>query len=146
MVVPGFRLFGRASATKRGLYGTIARMQVTFPPCSQSALGGVTAATKIRVALVPGSGTLQLLSLMIGYTDTGNCYVQLHDALPDDVATATMVWPFGLLLDASTSLIQLVSWGLDAPLFKTAVTLATSSTAATYTSSAKVFVAKGSWL
>lgn len=121
-------------------------MIVTFPQCSQSALGAVTPAAKIRIVAVPGSGLIQLLSLQIAYADTGSCYVQLHDAETADVSSSTMVLPFGLLLNATTSIIQLVTWAQDAPSFKTAVTLAASSTQNSYTASTKLFVAKGAWL
>jgi len=123
-------------------------MIVTYSQASQSALGAVTPASKIQIAAAPSSGSLQLLALQIAYSSGGACYVQLHDALAaSSLTSATMVLPFGFPLDGSTNIVQLISWALDeAPLyFKTAVTLAASSTQNTYTAASSLFVAKGSW-
>ena len=72
--------------------------------------------------------------------------MQLHDALAADVSSDTMSLPFGLPIDGATNKIQLLTWGDDSPEFKTALTLAASSTQTTYTASAVKFVAKARWL
>lgn len=121
-------------------------MIVDYNVASRSPIGAVTPAAKIQLVPAPGSGYLRLLSIQLSYADTGTAYLQIHDALAADVSSDTMVLPFGILMDASTAIAQIVSWQLwEAPVFTKAVTLAASSTSLTYTASTKLFVAKGIW-
>src|SRR5262245_2989909 len=119
-------------------------MQIEYVKPYQSPLGSVTPAAKIQLV----AGSVRLLAVDLSFADSGgSCYVQLHDVLAaGSISDATMVMPFGVPVDGTTQLIQLLSWGPDAWLFQTAVTLAASSTRYTYTASTVKFVAKGRWL
>lgn len=119
-------------------------MQIEFEKPYQSDLGSVAPAAKIQIV----AGPARLLAVDLSFADSGgSCYVQLHDVLAaGTISDATMVMPFGVPLDGTTQLVQLLSWGPDAWLFQRAVTLAASSTRYTYTASAVKFVAKGRWL
>ncbi len=109
---------------------------------ARSKPGAVTPAAAIVVA--ERDTTLVAAALRVIFADTGSCFFQIHDAkVGDALSDDTMLCGGGWPIDDG----EFTDWMLDNIWVRCdrGITVATSSTRLTFTASALLIVATGTW-